>query len=61
MVEHKQIYDLLKTLNIPVAYDHFNSDKDIMLLEQQIQKTNLILYQYVLKKWESMKQVFIYE
>lgn len=31
MVEHKQIYDLLKTLNIPVAYDHFNSDKDIKI------------------------------
>ena len=28
---HKQIYDLLKTLNIPVAYDHFTSNKDISL------------------------------
>ncbi|MBP5694007.1 MAG: hypothetical protein J6X03_00925 [Bacilli bacterium] len=26
---HKTIYDLLKTLNIPVAYDHFSSDKYI--------------------------------
>lgn len=26
---HKQIYDLLKTLNIPVAYDHFDSNKQI--------------------------------
>lgn len=26
---HKTIYDLLKTLNIPVAYDHFVSNKDI--------------------------------
>ena len=26
-MEHKNIYDLLKTLNIPVAYDHFDSDK----------------------------------
>ena len=28
---HKQIYNLLKTLNIPVAYDHFKSDKDISI------------------------------
>ena len=28
-MEHKTIYDLLKTLDIPVAYDHFNSDKNI--------------------------------
>lgn len=28
-MKHKEIYDLLKTLNIPVAYDHFNSDKQI--------------------------------
>lgn len=28
---HKQIYDLLKTLNIPVAYDHFISNKDISI------------------------------
>lgn len=28
-MEHKTIYDLLKTLDIPVAYDHFNSDKTI--------------------------------
>lgn len=26
---HKQIYDLLKTLGIPVAYDHFTSDKNV--------------------------------
>lgn len=26
---HKTIYELLKTLNIPVAYDHFVSDKGI--------------------------------
>lgn len=26
---HKTIYDLLSTLNIPVAYDHFVSDKEI--------------------------------
>lgn len=26
---HKQIYDLLKTLYIPVAYDHFDSNKTI--------------------------------
>lgn len=28
---HKQIYDLLKTLNIPVAYDHFISDKEVSI------------------------------
>ena len=28
---HKKIYDLLKTLNIPVAYDHFISNKDISI------------------------------
>lgn len=28
-MKHKEIYDLLKTLNIPVAYDHFESNKDI--------------------------------
>ena len=26
---YKTIFDLLKTLNIPVAYDHFTSDKEI--------------------------------
>lgn len=25
----KSIYDLLKTLNIPVAYDHFDSNKNV--------------------------------
>lgn len=28
-MKHKDIYDLLKTLEIPVAYDHFNDDKTI--------------------------------
>ena len=28
---HKTIYDLLKTLNIPVAYDHFESNKEISI------------------------------
>lgn len=28
-MKHKTLYDLLKTLKIPVAYDHFNSDKTI--------------------------------
>lgn len=28
-MEHKQLFDLLKTLNMPVAYDHFNSNKTI--------------------------------
>jgi len=26
---HEYIYNLLKTLNVPVAYDHFNSNKNI--------------------------------
>lgn len=26
---HKQIFDMLKTLNIPVAYDHFDSNKNV--------------------------------
>ena len=28
-MKHKDIYDLLKTLNIPVAYDHFDSNKGV--------------------------------
>lgn len=28
---HKQIYDLLNTLNIPVAYDHFVSNKEVSI------------------------------
>lgn len=28
MIEHKELYDLLRTLAIPVAYDHFDSDKE---------------------------------
>ncbi len=28
-MKHKDIYDLLKTLNIPIAYDHFESNKQI--------------------------------
>lgn len=28
---HKQVFDMLKTLNIPVAYDHFDSNKEITL------------------------------
>ena len=27
---HKTLYELLKTLNIPVAYDHFVSDKGVL-------------------------------
>lgn len=26
---HSDLYQLLGTLNIPVAYDHFNSDKNV--------------------------------
>lgn len=29
MIKHKELYQLLKTLKIPVTYDHFNDDKDI--------------------------------
>jgi len=29
MIEHKDLFDLLKTLDIPVAYDHFDSNKQI--------------------------------
>ena len=29
MIEHKNLYELLKTLNIPIAYDHFDSDKNV--------------------------------
>ena len=28
-MKHKELFTLLKTLNIPVAYDHFDSDKNI--------------------------------
>ena len=28
---HKKIYDLLSSLNIPVAYDHFESNKDVSI------------------------------
>lgn len=28
-MKHKDIYDLLKTLDIPVAYDHFDSNKNV--------------------------------
>lgn len=28
-MKHKELFDLLKTLNIPVAYDHFDSNKNI--------------------------------
>lgn len=28
-MKHKTIYDLLKTLNIPVAYDHFETNQNI--------------------------------
>ena len=28
LMKHKNIYDLLKTLNIPVAYDHFKTEQN---------------------------------
>lgn len=28
-MKHKDIFNILKTLEIPVAYDHFTSDKDV--------------------------------
>ncbi len=31
MIEHKDLYDLLNTLEIPVAYDHFDSDKEVSI------------------------------
>ena len=31
MIGHKNLYDLLKTLGIPVAYDHFDSNKEISI------------------------------
>lgn len=37
---HKRIYDLLKTLNIPVAYDHFVSDKEISIPFVVYRETN---------------------
>lgn len=29
-MNHEEIYNLLKFLNIPVAYDHFNSSKTVI-------------------------------
>ena len=29
-MKHKTIYELLKTLNIPVAYNHFNSEQNVV-------------------------------
>ena len=29
MIDHSTLYTLLKTLNIPVAYDHFDEDKTL--------------------------------
>ena len=31
MIEHADLYTILKTLEIPVAYDHFDSDKEISI------------------------------
>lgn len=31
MIEHKELYDLLNTLNIPIAYDHFDSNKQVSI------------------------------
>ena len=31
MIEHKDLFTLLKTLNIPVAYDHFDSNKEVSI------------------------------
>lgn len=30
MITHKELYDLLKTINIPVAYGHFESNKEVV-------------------------------
>lgn len=29
MIKHKELYDLLKIVNIPVAYDHFDNNKNL--------------------------------
>ena len=29
MIEHKNLYEILLTLGIPVAYDHFESNKEV--------------------------------
>lgn len=31
MIGHKELYEILQTLGIPVAYDHFESNKDISI------------------------------
>ncbi|MBR2785049.1 MAG: hypothetical protein IKD74_03580 [Clostridia bacterium] len=31
MIEHKDLYDILITLEIPVAYDHFESNKEVSI------------------------------
>ena len=31
MIGHKELFTLLKTLNIPVAYDHFDSNKQVTI------------------------------
>ena len=28
-MEHRELFELLKTLNIPTAYDHFDDNKDL--------------------------------
>ena len=38
---HKKIYDLLRTLNIPVAYDHFVSNKEISIPFVVYRETNI--------------------
>ena len=42
-MDYKTIYDLLKTIGIPVAYDHFDSNKNInpplMVYREQSQDT----------------------
>lgn len=31
MIKHEELYALLNTLNIPIAYDHFESDKEVQI------------------------------
>lgn len=31
MIGHKELYDLLVTMGIPVAYDHFDSNKNVTI------------------------------
>ena len=44
-MEHKEIYDLLKTLGIPVAYNHFD------VSQNAVHMTNQMKYGMKMKKY----------